>query len=82
MALFPQTTCFYKALINKPPVNHTEEYEVLFEDPTYPEGFSPPLNVAQRYVILCKADNKGASASATTSQGGGSDSDSEEVYAR
>jgi SAGA-associated factor 29 len=38
MALYPQTTCFYKAVINQLPQSATEEYEVLFEDPTYPEG--------------------------------------------
>ncbi|XP_050306042.1 SAGA-associated factor 29 [Anthonomus grandis grandis] len=62
MALFPQTTCFYKALINKPPQTHVDDYELLFEDPSYPEGFSPPLNVAQRYVIQCK-EEKGSSSS-------------------
>lgn len=38
MALYPQTTCFYKAVVNIPPQTHKDEYEVLFEDPTYPEG--------------------------------------------
>ncbi|KAL1513566.1 hypothetical protein ABEB36_002963 [Hypothenemus hampei] len=87
MALYPQTTCFYKALISKPPTTHTDEYEVVFEDATYPEGFSPPLYVAQRYVIPCKSDNRGGSSAststavATTSQDmGGTDSDSEETY--
>ena len=27
------------------------EYSVLFEDTTYPEGYSPPLGVPQRYVL-------------------------------
>ena len=51
MALYPQTTCFYKAIINKLPTTSTEEYEVLFEDASYADGYSPPLSVAQRYVI-------------------------------
>lgn len=51
MALYPQTTCFYKAVVNQLPTTSTEEYEVLFEDATYADGYSPPLNVAQRYVI-------------------------------
>ncbi|CAH0551360.1 unnamed protein product [Brassicogethes aeneus] len=54
MGLFPQTTCFYNALVNKPPATHTDEYEVLFEDKTYPGGYSPPLCVAQRYIIAIK----------------------------
>jgi SAGA-associated factor 29 len=31
-----------------------DEYEVLFEDASYPDGYSPPLTVAQRYVIAAK----------------------------
>ncbi len=27
------------------------EYSVLFEDPSYPDGYSPPLDVPQRYVL-------------------------------
>ncbi|VEN51405.1 unnamed protein product [Callosobruchus maculatus] len=58
MALFPQTTCFYKAIVNKPPATFTDEYELLFEDATYPEGYSPPHYVKQRYVIAYKQKNK------------------------
>ncbi|XP_067004021.1 SAGA-associated factor 29 isoform X2 [Anabrus simplex] len=58
MALYPQTTCFYKAVVNQLPTTPTEEYEVLFEDSSYADGFSPPLTVAQRYVISIK-DKKG-----------------------
>lgn len=88
MALFPQTTCFYKALISKPPASHMDEYEVLFEDPTYPEGFSPPLYVAQRYVIPFKQSsrassaNPAAAASNSSQAEGSSGSDSEEPYAK
>ncbi|KAK7084198.1 hypothetical protein SK128_010589 [Halocaridina rubra] len=58
MALYPQTTCFYKAVINRLPTLATEEYEVLFEDPSYADGYSPPLMVAQRYVIQIKEVKK------------------------
>lgn len=58
MALYPQTTCFYNAIVNKLPATHLDEYEVLFEDPSYPEGYSPPLGVAQRYVIAVKQKSK------------------------
>lgn len=51
MALFPQTTCFYKAIVSQVPTTVTQEYEIMFEDGEYPSGYSPPLNVAQRYVI-------------------------------
>ncbi|XP_045483600.1 SAGA-associated factor 29 [Harmonia axyridis] len=58
MALFPQTSCFYKAIVNKPPSTHMDDYEILFEDQTYQEGYSPPLLVAQRYVISVKQKQK------------------------
>ena len=35
-----------------------EDYLVLFEDTSYPDGYSPPLSVAQRYVIMCKEEKK------------------------
>lgn len=58
LALYPQTTCFYRALIHFPPKKPQDDYSVLFEDTSYPDGYSPPLMVAQRYVILCKEDKK------------------------
>ncbi|KAK4016444.1 SAGA-associated factor 29 [Daphnia magna] len=58
MALYPQTTCFYKAVINQLPQTAQDEYQVLFEDSSYSEGFSPPLMVAQRYVIAIKEKKK------------------------
>uniref|UniRef100_T1GGY6 SGF29 C-terminal domain-containing protein n=1 Tax=Megaselia scalaris TaxID=36166 RepID=T1GGY6_MEGSC len=58
MALYPQTTCFYKALINKLPSTATEDYEVLFEDKSYSTGYSPALSVSQRYVIAYKPTKK------------------------
>lgn len=51
MALYPQTTCFYKAIVKQQPATATDEYEVLFEDPSYSTGYAPPLKVSQRYVI-------------------------------
>ncbi|KAF7270814.1 SAGA-associated factor 29 isoform X1 [Rhynchophorus ferrugineus] len=82
LALFPQTSCFYKAIVYKQPTTHTDEYEVLFEDSTYPEGYSPPCNVAQRYMVPYKQRMKGSTSAASTSQGGGSDSDSEDTYSK
>jgi SAGA-associated factor 29 len=51
MALYPQTTCFYKAIINDLPASASKDYEVLFEDSTYPNGYSDPMFVPQRFVI-------------------------------
>ncbi|XP_017771097.1 PREDICTED: SAGA-associated factor 29 isoform X2 [Nicrophorus vespilloides] len=65
MALYPQTTCFYKAIINKCPATHVDEYEVLFEDTKYEEGYSPPYLVAQRYVISGQVKQQQAGISET-----------------
>ncbi|XP_071946493.1 SAGA-associated factor 29-like [Antedon mediterranea] len=54
MALYPQTTCFYRAIVNAPPTGPQDEYLVLFEDTSYVDGYSPPLKVAQRYVVQVK----------------------------
>ena len=51
LALYPQTTCFYKALISEMPNTPQDDYLILFEDNTYPEGYSPPLQVPQLYVV-------------------------------
>ena len=40
------------------PKKPQEEYSVLFEDTSYSDGFSPPLTVPQRYVIMFKEGNK------------------------
>ncbi|XP_061606064.1 SAGA-associated factor 29 isoform X2 [Phyllopteryx taeniolatus] len=58
LALYPQTTCFYRALIHAPPHRPQDDYSVLFEDTSYADGYSPPLNVAQRYVVACKENKK------------------------
>lgn len=63
MALYPQTTCFYKAIINSLPETATSDYELLFEDASYPEGYSPALMVAQRYVIAFKNTKKSGNTS-------------------
>lgn len=49
MALYPQTTVFYKGIVSQLPESATDEYSVLFEDTAYPSGYSPPYKVAQRY---------------------------------
>ncbi|CAG0884034.1 unnamed protein product, partial [Cyprideis torosa] len=54
LAIYPQTTCFYKAVVDQVPSIATEDYEVSFEDSQYVSGFSPPLPVGQRYLICVK----------------------------
>jgi SAGA-associated factor 29 len=57
LALYPQTTCFYRGIVSEPPHTPQEEYLILFEDSSYIEGYSPPLNVAQLYVVASKDAN-------------------------
>ncbi len=59
MAIYPQTTCFYKGVIKEQPGSAAEDYQVLFEDPSYADGYSPPLSVAQRYIIQVTEKKKG-----------------------
>jgi len=59
MAIYPQTTCFYKGVIKEQPQTPSDDYEVLFEDPSYADGYSPPLSVAQRYIIQVIEKKKG-----------------------
>ncbi|XP_037089243.1 SAGA-associated factor 29-like [Pollicipes pollicipes] len=51
-AIYPQTTCFYKGVVKTAPATAVDDYEILFEDSSYTDGFAPPLRVAQRYVIV------------------------------
>lgn len=51
LALYPQTTCFYRGIILQSPKTHHENYLVQFEDTAYPEGLAPPVEIQQRYVI-------------------------------
>ena len=54
LALYPQTTCFYRGVISEVPVTAHEEYSVLFEDNSYAGGYSPALCVAQKYIVVPK----------------------------
>jgi len=58
IALYPQSTCFYKAVVNDLPRTSVDGYELLFENSEIPGGFEPPLTVHQRYVIGIKEKKK------------------------
>uniref|UniRef100_A0A914ICZ6 SGF29 C-terminal domain-containing protein n=1 Tax=Globodera rostochiensis TaxID=31243 RepID=A0A914ICZ6_GLORO len=51
LALYPQTTCFYKGIVESPPTGPNDDYLVAFEDSTFPSGYSPTLPVPQLYVL-------------------------------
>lgn len=61
MALYPQTTCFYKGIVKHLPTNATDEYQIVFEDAACDIGYSPPMSVPQRYVISIKESKKNKS---------------------
>ncbi|KJH50037.1 hypothetical protein DICVIV_03838 [Dictyocaulus viviparus] len=54
LALYPQTTCFYKGVVQRVPQLATDDYLVAFEDPSYSTGYSPSLPIPQRYVVPFK----------------------------
>ncbi|CAD5226140.1 unnamed protein product [Bursaphelenchus xylophilus] len=54
LALYPQTTCFYKGVVERTPQNEFDDYLIAFEDNSFDSGYSPPFEVAQRYVITFK----------------------------
>ena len=61
MALYPQTTCFYRAKVEALPRvdrlsgdEHGDDYQILFEDHTYALGYAPALPIAQKYIVVTK----------------------------
>ncbi|KAI1695714.1 SGF29 tudor-like domain-containing protein [Ditylenchus destructor] len=58
LALFPRTTCFYKAIVDTPPAGPNDEYFIAFEDERSQTGYSPPVRVVQMFVITFKEKPK------------------------
>ena len=57
LALYPDTTCFYKAYVDTPPSglapNHLgrRDYMIEFEDENEVTGRSEPMRVPQKYTL-------------------------------
>lgn len=47
--MYPQTTCFFKALVKAPPKTSHDGYEVLFEDDF--NQYTIMMIVSQRFVV-------------------------------
>lgn len=47
--MYPQTTCFFKALVKAPPKTSHDGYEVLFEDDF--NQYTIMMVVSQRFVV-------------------------------
>lgn len=43
-----------QGVIDQLPVTAVDDYLVAFEDSAFPQGYSPPLPVPQRYVLTHK----------------------------
>ncbi|KAF8792119.1 SAGA-associated factor 29-like [Argiope bruennichi] len=55
LALYENTTCFYKGVVHEPPGTAFEPYQISFEDNDCEGGYSPPINVPQRYVLAFRS---------------------------
>ena len=55
LALYPDTTCFYKALVHTPPSQMPglppKDYLVEFEDDSEASGKSEPMRVPLKYIV-------------------------------
>lgn len=52
LALYENTTCFYKAMVDEPPSDSHKPYQIAFEDGECASGYSQPASVPQRYVLV------------------------------
>lgn len=52
LAVYPQTTCFYRAIVTDQPKTANQDYTLLFEDES--GDFIEQASVPQRYVISAK----------------------------
>ena len=55
LALYPDTTCFYKAMVHTPPSDMAggppKDYLVEFEDESEESGRSAPMRVPTKYIL-------------------------------
>ncbi|KAG8201632.1 hypothetical protein JTE90_012702 [Oedothorax gibbosus] len=54
LALYENTTCFYKGMVSEPPSDAHKPYQIAFEDSDCEGGYSSPASVPQRYVLAFK----------------------------
>lgn len=52
LALYENTTCFYKGMVDLPPSDSHKPYQIAFEDGDCESGYSSPASVPQRYVLV------------------------------
>ena len=54
LALYPQTSCFYKGVVESIPRVGKDCYSIIFEDSSYNSGYSPEFDVPQMFVVAHK----------------------------
>ncbi|CAF0734417.1 unnamed protein product [Adineta ricciae] len=54
LALYPQTSCFYKGIVESIPRVGKDSYSIIFEDSSYNSGYSPEFDVPQMFVVAYK----------------------------
>ncbi len=54
LALYPQTSCFYKGVVESIPKVGKDCYSIIFEDSSYNSGYSPEFDVPQMFVVAYK----------------------------
>ncbi|UJR22246.1 hypothetical protein I4U23_025307 [Adineta vaga] len=54
LALYPQTSCFYKGVVESTPRVGNDCYSIIFEDSSYNSGYSPEFDVPQMFVVAHK----------------------------
>ena len=54
LALYPQTSCFYKGVVENIPRVGRDYYSIIFEDTSYNSGYSPEFDVPQMFVVAYK----------------------------
>ncbi|CAF1047993.1 unnamed protein product [Adineta steineri] len=54
LALYPQTSCFYKGIVESIPRIGKDSYSIIFEDSSYNSGYSPEFDVPQMFVVAYK----------------------------
>ena len=64
LALYPDTTCFYRAYVYMPPSQSApnaqgrRDYLIQFEDENEASGLSEPMRVPQKYVLPLKPESR------------------------
>uniref|UniRef100_A0A0N5C7F9 SGF29 C-terminal domain-containing protein n=1 Tax=Strongyloides papillosus TaxID=174720 RepID=A0A0N5C7F9_STREA len=54
LAMYPQTTCFFNAIVLKKPKRSKDKYTLIFENDAQKDDWSEPMEVPQAFVLPCK----------------------------